>query len=133
MELPPNLTLSLRLTQEINVDDAAIGDAVRAELTNDLKIKGQVLVRKGAMAQGRITRLDRYSNATVLGLTFSDLDSDSMHASLVLSFDGMVGAFQAASSSRGVRVGPPRPHEGLTVLGTGHVRLIRGILLMWRT
>ena len=133
LQLPPNLTVGLRLSNDINLDDAAVGDLIRAELNSDLKIKGQVLMAKGAVAQGRITRLDRQENATVVAVTFLDLDSVDTHASLVLTFEGISAVLPSSPASRGVRVVPPRPHEAIMVLSPGHAQLRHGTLFIWRT
>ena len=133
LELPRGLDVALSLVDEIDTDTAAIGDPVRAQLHNDLKVKGRVLLPKGAMASGRISRLERHPNFTVLGLVFEELESSTMHARAEMKFDRLVG-LDVLPAVRGWSPNTlPRDDEGLVALQSGRVRLRRGILMFWRT
>jgi hypothetical protein len=130
--LPGGLELHVALVNDIDLASAAAGDEVQASLASDLKQKGKILATKGAMVMGRITRLERYANQIVLGITFSDLYADGKHAGLSLSLERIL---------MGVLWTPPRnslfleqhPHEGLIQVQPGRVMLKRGILMYWRT
>ncbi len=131
-QLPPNLTLALRLAAEIDLNTAAIGDPVRAVVGADLKFKGRIILPKGAAALGRISRMERHADFTVLGLAFSDVETGSAHARLDLIFDRL-GAI-ATPPARNVRFNAPlRGDEALVILPSGRPRLSQGILMFWRT
>jgi hypothetical protein len=132
LELPPNLELPLSLTDGIDLETAAIGDPVKAQLAGDLKVKGRILLAKGAMASGRISRLERHPNFTVLGLIFTDLDSSAGHARLELRFDRAVSGAVVGTRAWWTSF-PPTEHEGLIPLPTGRARLMRGAVTLWRT
>lgn len=132
LQLPPGLVLALRLTGETDLDKAVIGDEVRAEIDKDLKVKGRIILPKGAMASGRISRVERQPGYAILGLTFSDLEFGNTHARLTLDFEQMSGIL--TPSIRNPRLNsPPRAHEALMLLPPGHVRLSQAILMFWRT
>jgi len=133
LELPGNVDLTLSLVDELDTDRLAIGDPVRAQLYGDLKWKGRILASKGAIATGRISRIERHPNFTVLGLIFMDLDSNTMHAKLDLHFDRVVGIDALTPGKNWVLNAPALEHEGLLPLRSGRVRLMRGTLLFWRT
>jgi hypothetical protein len=132
LELPRNLEIALSLTDDINLEAAAIGDPVKARLRDDLKLRGRLLLAKGATASGRISRLERHPNFTVLGLIFTDLDSSAGHARLELQFDRAVSGTVTQSRSWWVSFSPME-HEGLIPLPAGRKRLMRGALTLWRT
>jgi hypothetical protein len=132
LDLPRNLGIALSLTDDINLDSAAIGDPVKARLHDDLKLRGRLVLAKGATASGRISRLERHPNFTVLGLIFTDLDSSSGHTRLELQFDSAVSGTTAGTRAWWVSF-PPTEHEGLIPLPTGRTRLMRGALTLWRT
>jgi hypothetical protein len=132
VKLPRNMSLTVRLTSDIDLDKAALGDPVAAVLNSDVKVKGQVVLPKGAAVSGRIVRLERYPNFTVVGLMFQEAESDKAHAALDLSFDQPTGPDVL---SRGIPWGTRsaiRPHEGLVPLRAGKMRG-RGTVLLWRT
>jgi hypothetical protein len=133
IRLPKNTVLAIQLIDEIDTDRAAVGDGVRAALTGDLKVRGQVLLPKGTVVSGRIVRLERSTDFTVLGLMFQEAESTNAHAALDLTFDSALGPDTLV---RGVRWGirsPVRPHEGLVPLRPGRLRLGRGLVSLWRT
>jgi hypothetical protein len=58
IELPAGLSLETRIRETIDHAKAAIGDQVHATVVGDVKRGGRVLVPKGAVVSGRITRLE---------------------------------------------------------------------------
>jgi hypothetical protein len=132
LELPRNLEIALSLTDDIDLEAAAIGDPVKARLRDDLKVQGRLLLAKGATALGRISRLERHPNFTVLGLIFTDLDSSEGHAKLELQFDHAVSGATLGTRPLWTPF-PAMEHEGLIPLPTGRKRLTRGALTVWRT
>jgi hypothetical protein len=132
LELPRNLEITLSLNDDIDLEAAAIGDPVKARLRDDLKLRGRLVLAKGAMAAGRISRLERHPSFTVLGLIFTDLDSSAGHARLELQFDRAVSGAVLGARAWWTSF-PLMDHEGLIPLPTGHKRLMRGALTLWRT
>jgi hypothetical protein len=132
LELPRNLGIALSLTDDIDLEAAAIGDPVKARLRDDLKFEGRILLAKGAMASGRISRLERHPNFMVLGLIFTDLDSSAGHTRLELQFDRAVSGTTVGTRAWWTSF-PPAEHEGLIPLPAGRARLMRGAVTLWRT
>lgn len=133
VDLPRDLSLLLSLTDDLNTNGAAVGDPVSARLESDVKQKGRVLFLKGAIAHGRITRLDHHDGFTILGLEFSELESGGVRAPLNLRLDDVAGSEFLNSPPNLVVAPAPRPGEGIIPLGSGRNRLNRGILMFWRT
>lgn len=133
LELPANLGLALSLLDPIDTQTAAIGDPVRAQLSSDLKFKGHLLLTKGAAASGRVSRLERHDNFTLLGLIFTDVESSSVHAKLELELERLVGIDTVAPNRSWTMSSPLLRHEGLVTLKSGRVRVMRGTLMFWRT
>jgi hypothetical protein len=133
LELPAELGLTLSLLDPIDTQTAVIGDPVRGQLSSDLKSKGHVLLAKGAIASGRISRLERHDNFTLLGLIFTDAESSSVHAKLELALERLVGIDTVAPNRSWTMSSPLLRHEGLVTLKSGRVRVLRGTLMFWRT
>jgi hypothetical protein len=130
--LPPDLTLTLAVLDDVDLTKAAIGDPVRARLQNDLKSKGRVLLPKNAMASGHITRIERHGDAVMLGLTFDELEAPGIRARPQLKLDQLISADQVPARARYV-LSEVRPGEGILTLGVGRTRLNRGLLMNWST
>jgi hypothetical protein len=128
--LPDRMGVTLALLEEIDLSKAAIGDPVRARLTNDLKEKGRLLIAKGAIATGRITRIERHSEANMLGITFDGLQGEGVRARLQLRLDDVMSADHVAAKFRYV-MSPAQPGEGIIPMGTGRTKLNRGLLMNW--
>lgn len=57
--LPEGLTIALRLTERLDLGAASVGDMMLAELTQPVAGTDGILIPAGAIAEGRIRRLDR--------------------------------------------------------------------------
>ncbi len=88
MVLPPRTSLSLQLG-EFDLAKSAAGDAVTAVLRAAVRRNRQTLIPKGAVAKGRILRLETWPTAMVLSLQFSDLEWPGGHATLRMELDGL--------------------------------------------
>jgi hypothetical protein len=130
--LPSGLELRISLLDDIDPMTAAAGDEVHASLINDLKDKGKILTAKGAVVLGRITRLERYPDQTVLGITFTDLYADGKHSALSLQLERILMPVLWTAPRTPILV-QPRPNEGLIQIRPGRVVLRRGMLMYWRT
>jgi len=130
--LPPDLSMTLALVDEVDLTKAAIGDPVRARLQNDLKLKGRLLLSRNAIASGHITRVVHRGDALVVGLTFDELDAPGMIARPRLRLDEMITADRVPARERYV-LPAIRPGEGILTLGVGRTKLNRGLLMNWST
>lgn len=86
IELPEGVRLAIRLTSEIDLDQAKIGDQVEGALEADARRQGDVLAPEGARVLGRIRRLERYSEPApyyTLGVDFSELRFGETRAAFV--------------------------------------------------
>jgi hypothetical protein len=131
--LPGGREVEIALVNDIDLSSAAAGDEVHGVLDGDLKQKGKMLAAKGAVILGRITRLERYPDQTVVGLTFTDLYWDGKHAGLTLEMDRALLKNPLTTVPRTSLVLEHRPHEGLIQARSGRVILQRGMLMYWRT
>lgn len=122
VEIPAGLTLQLQLPN-LDLMQAAVGDAIRATLRGDLRNRRQLLAPKGSIAGGRIVRLDRYSTYFALQIQFQDLDWPGGHARLKLNFD------QPAFATRLIG----RAQDGSIVITRQARPPLSGILMFWRS
>jgi hypothetical protein len=135
ISLPADLVLDLRLDREIDTDIAAVGDQLRARLGGDVKQKGRVLIAKGATVTGRITRLQKHTDYTELGLEFGEAESEGVRA----HFRGRVDSFPQdwflapTLTQRRIAMPPSPPGESTLILKGGHIRMSRGTPIFWRT
>ncbi|MGH9559110.1 MAG: hypothetical protein ACRD30_07705 [Bryobacteraceae bacterium] len=132
IDLPSGMGLTLRLSDNVDTKDAAIGDPVRARLENDLKRGGYLLFAKGSMVLCRITRIERLQNYTLLGLEFSEIKTQGAWARLHASFERIAGEEFLLPLVR-VSAPRPRPGEAIIPVRSGPYRLTHGILMFWRT
>lgn len=134
ISLPADLILELRLDSEIDTQTAAVGDQLRARLANDVKHKGHVLVAKGATVTGRVTRLEKHSDYTELGLEFVEAGSAGVRARFEGKLDRLPQGFGVPNNiQRHISVRPAEPGESILILESGRVRMSRGTPIFWRT
>jgi len=130
--LPEDMVLRIALMDDINLTSAAAGDPVNATLEGDLRQKGRLLAAKGGVVTGRITRMERYQNQTVVGIVFTDLYANGKHAALSLRLERVLMGFLWTPPRTSIFL-DQRPHEGLIQVQPGRAILRRGILMYWRT
>jgi hypothetical protein len=85
LALPPRAVLELELETEIDPAKAALGDPVRAVVVRPVKEGGRVLVPAGAIALGRLVRLERQEQPLehyIIGLEFHTLEAGATQAAL---------------------------------------------------
>ncbi len=132
--LPEDQKLELTLLAPLDMRTASAGDPVRAELRKELKWDGQVRVPKGAVARGRITRVERYEKRVVLGLSFNDLDWPGGHAPLKLRFDGANKGLDHVHDLDDLLLSSEfREGEGVVSLSPSRDAVERGVRFTWRT
>ena len=82
-DLPVDVMLPLRLEHVIDSTTAHEGDLITARLMQDVKRKNTVLIPAGAIAQGRIRRLESYNEPRphfIVGLEFMEIESAGQRA-----------------------------------------------------
>lgn len=82
VQIPDGAGFDVVLETAIDSANSAVGDQVKATLKSDLKSHGRLLFPKGAVLLGRITRLERHPDETVLELQFRQMESDDSRATL---------------------------------------------------
>jgi hypothetical protein len=123
VEIPAGLILQLEMPA-LDLMKAAVGDALEARLAADVKKNRELLAPKGAMARGRIVRLDRSSGYFVLKIDFQDLEWPGGHARLKLIFD------DAAVVARQITRGQP---GGEILIPRQAGPRLSAILMFWRS
>lgn len=132
IDVPVGLGLTLSLLDSVDANRAVIGDPVRARLESALKHKSQLLFPKGATVTGRVTRIDKQEQYTIIGLEFSEIETETARARIKPTFNDLGGeGLMVPRARRGSF--ETRPGEGILPLRPGHYRLERGILMFWRT
>jgi hypothetical protein len=137
--LPPGLALELKLDAEIDSAESFVGDPVTARVGRNVKRGGEVLVPKGAVVSGRITRLEKqsapYSHFAV-GLQFFSLEFGNTRAAFTAELEE-VGPFLLGVGATGRRTLVSdllKGREGIfSVPGRERLRLPRGLRMVWRT
>lgn len=133
--LPPNLTLEMVLTSDIDMVHAAIGDPVSATLLQDVKQGGVVLAPKGATLSGRITWVtaekERRLTNYVVAIRLDTLRTENTRRPLraVLDSAGMpeMGISVANAEEGG-------PGEGVIIANPRKSRsVLRNLRMVWRT
>ncbi|MBS1827728.1 MAG: hypothetical protein JST93_20615 [Acidobacteria bacterium] len=145
IELPADLEPELELRTAIEPGVTAVGDAVEAIVTKDVKRKGVVYLPKGAKVTGRVWKLERLQSTTrteweagLLFLRFSfDNSYGEFHARLTPPFPGSTERHSALESVRVhtvVRDEPViDPRIGILNLKGERGKLPLGTRLNWRT
>ena len=85
LSLPARAVLELALETEIDPRNAALGDSVRAVLVRPIKEGNRVVAPAGAVAVGRLVRLERYEQPMehfLIGLEFHTLQVGAQTAEL---------------------------------------------------
>lgn len=75
--LPPDLRIAVALSARVD-DGATVGSLIRGKVAGGVTQKGKVLVPDGALVEGRIRRLERYSDAGdyfIVALEFTRLET----------------------------------------------------------
>jgi hypothetical protein len=128
--LPAGLALNTALLDEIAVESAAIGDPVRARVDGPVKSKGQVLVPKGALVLGRVSRIEKHANFVVIGIRFSSIEFPGAQAAFRATMGSIALPPAVASPPLGLK---PDTAEAIIGLRGSRGQVPRGTLIFWRT
>jgi hypothetical protein len=132
VSLPKDMTLELEFPNELDLTQAAVGDPVQAVLRANAARQKQVLAPKGAVASGRIVKLERHAGFFLLGIEFRDLAWPGAHANLKAVFDRTVGVLPASAGLRSPPIVQGVEGDDLVIFRPGPARL-KGIVMNWRT
>jgi hypothetical protein len=148
-QLPPATVLRLRLSQDLSLAHAAVGDPVEASLVAALRDGDREIVPRGAVVRGRVRLVSRESAASQyaeLGLSFEELEFQghtSQFTALLKSFDSELPNVRLDVISSGVYSGQmlTRTQVGATKMAGASVFFIRadslgipkGTLMTWVT
>jgi hypothetical protein len=156
-ELPPGLSLTLRLDTAIEWGQAAVGDRIEATLQSAIKRDGKLLAAKGSKAVGRIRCLQRFTypeDYFIVALELTELRTTAGSAPIraelvdVVGVSGLVdhtvrrGGRTVLPGFRPARTVGPRLARALEerLPGTGefHVwarrlRIQPGVVMLWKT
>lgn len=132
-DVPQDLDIGLVLTRPIDLRKAAIGDPVPARVDHDVKKNGEVVIPKGALAAGRITRIEKYDRYTIVGVEFPEIEAPGMLARMKGRLDHTVGVLPVTRpySIRGRS--PLLPGEGVFPVNDNQLALPKGCIMFWRT
>ncbi|MGH9659926.1 MAG: hypothetical protein ACRD96_15360, partial [Bryobacteraceae bacterium] len=143
--LPAGLMLLTRLESAIDTAAAAIGDPVTGRLEESLRVKGSVIVPKGAVLLGRVRWIEKQRGVRVLiALEFSELRFAASHARFSARLDdarGLGHRITALNPVQGIvtpRSGPVLSLPALTGVGWivapgDDVRVPAGLMMRWIT
>jgi hypothetical protein len=132
-DLPEGLELDLMTTKEIDLQVAAVGDPVYARVDRDVKQKGEVVIPKGATATGRIVRLEKYDNYSVLGVEFPEVEAPGILAHMKGNLANTAG-FTPIRNRGQIRLrNPPMPGEGIIPVNATQRHVPKGCIMFWRT
>ncbi len=148
ISLPAGLTIELKLEHEIAGRRLAIGDPVRTVATKEARKDGAIVLPKGAILTGRISRWEHRRAGIdywVLGLIFDTVEFGGRRGEfhgVPQSIAGVgpqapVMAGDARTASWGRSLGNPRiqgaPGEAVLLLRGGASSLPRNFAMVWRT
>lgn len=132
-DLPEGLEVRLTLTGQIDLETAAMGDPVHARVEREVKKNGEVVIPKGALATGRITRLEKHEDFSIVGLEFPEINAPGMVAHMKGHLDDIVGVARLSPRRRvGLRT-PQRPGEGIFPVNGSQRHVFKGSILLWTT
>ena len=126
VEMPGDALLTLELSSDLRLDRAAVVDAVTAVLRSDVKRAKQTVIKKGAVAKGRVILLDRSTGEYSLSILFQELDWKGGHAVVRARFEGL-GGLTFAGRTR-IVVAP----DGVMQVPAS-ARNMKGDMLLYRT
>jgi hypothetical protein len=130
-DLPEGLDVELVLAKDVDLQTAAIGDPLYARVNHDIKHKGQLVVPKGATANGRVVRLEKYDTYSILGIEFYEIEAPGIRARMKGSLGATVGPV-GPRRTMGPRT-PRLPGEGIIPMNATQRHLAKGCIMFWRT
>jgi hypothetical protein len=131
VSLPDYTMLEIEFRNDFDLTQAAVGDLVEAVLRADVMGQKQVLAPKGAVAHGRIRKLERRDASFRLGIEFRDLEWPKGHAPLKAVFVRTVGV-TSLDTVHPLPIVRAADSDDIMVYRPGPTQL-KGIVMYWRT
>jgi hypothetical protein len=130
-DLPGGMEIELEITKDIDLRSSAIGDPVYARVRRDVKQKAEIVIPKGATATGRIVRMEKSENYSILGIEFPQIEAPGILARM----KGELSRTFGVTAPIGHRSFPRTllPGEGLIPMNAIQHRIARGCIMFWRT
>ena len=126
--LPPGLILEAQLNSPVAFGKTAIGDYLECRLTSPARIKGRVMVPKGATLRARVVKLERGMARTEIlrvGLRLEEVEFPGAKA-----FASAILEDAGPTMLRSLRVAVDR--AGIIWITGNTPELARGMRLVWR-
>jgi hypothetical protein len=150
LKLPPDLPMRLSLDGDIRPETAAIGDPIRAVLSRPLLDGDRMLAPEGAVALGRLVRLEKYEAPIphyVVGLEFHTLRFQDVEtefsatmedagpaSGLIRQAKRLMPTFTRKRAPRFDILVRERPRgQGVLHWKAKNKRIRRGLRMRWRT
>ncbi len=132
-DVPAGLDLTLVLTDAVDLRSAATGDPVHARVDRDVKQKGAIVIPKGAIATGRITRIERHESYSIIGIEFPEIDAPGIVARMKGRLENTIGIMPVKSRYPIRGHTPQHEGEGVFPVNESQRQLPRGCIIIWRT
>jgi hypothetical protein len=93
LEIPADTPILARLTTEVNLKKCQLGDRVEAQVTHDIKVGRQTVIKRGALVVGKVTKLQATPDSSgiyKIGILFDTVEQkNSPPASLPLEVQAL--------------------------------------------
>jgi len=136
LELPEGLSLDLRLETPVKFGSSAIGDPLTATVASNVKRQGEIVVPKGAVVKGRVTRIQKTFFRTEIitfGLIFDEITFPGAYGELHARLEDAGPSI--LPNARVVVMEPPAEDmdQGTISLRGNRLELGKGFRMLWRT
>ena len=134
-EVPGGLAADLGLETEIDSGTSMIGDPVEAVLESPLRHKRHLLIPRGATLAGRIIRLERRQDHTLLAIQFTEARAKSSRWKLMgrVSEIRSPGFAPPSGQFEGALVSQSRPQVGIIYIKGNRIHLHPAVRMTLRT
>jgi hypothetical protein len=133
VDLPAGLLLPIELETPIDSETAAVGDALRARVVEDVRYQGNLLAPRGAAVTGRISKLERTSapERVVLGMEFDAIEWETGRAAFQAELVDIDG--KSAGANRPIAMESGIPGVAVFRIDGAQFRIAPGFHMAWRT
>ncbi|MBX9602863.1 MAG: hypothetical protein K2X35_17800 [Bryobacteraceae bacterium] len=100
VRIPDGVDVILALDQDLDLEQASIGDPVRARLEQPIREGRAVLFAKGAGVTGRLMRMERHRNFLLVAIEFGSVREGNRTAELRLELERTGNEFAPGGGAR---------------------------------
>jgi hypothetical protein len=100
VRIPEGTEVTIALDQDLDLEQASIGDPVRARLEQPIREGREVLFAKGAAVTGRLMRMERHQNFILVAIEFGSVRQGNRTAELRLELERTGNEFPPGSGGR---------------------------------